>query len=87
MAFEKIELTHSRCTARSAARKKQLGLWTIFRFLRERILRSRDLTFHRDLLRATQNRGVDVVLNSVSIPDLFSLLWKSTLLMSALALR
>jgi hypothetical protein len=58
-----------------------------FQIPRERILRSRDLTFHRDLLRATQNRGVDVVLNSVSIPDLFSLLWKSTLLMSALALR
>lgn len=50
---------------------------------KERILRSRDLTFHRDLLQATDGRGVDVVLNSVRIsePVLVSLanFWVSSL--------
>ena len=33
---------------------------------RDRIFTSRDLTFQRDVLNATNGRGVDVVLNSLS---------------------
>lgn len=33
---------------------------------RDRIYCSRDLTFRRNILKATNNRGVDVVLNSLS---------------------
>ncbi|KAF3763946.1 hypothetical protein M406DRAFT_85351 [Cryphonectria parasitica EP155] len=37
-----------------------------FNIPRERIFHSRDLTFRRDILKATQGRGVDAVLNSLS---------------------
>jgi len=41
-------------------------LMSEFDIPRERIFNSRDITFLRDVLAATNGRGVDVVLNSLS---------------------
>jgi NADPH:quinone reductase-like Zn-dependent oxidoreductase len=44
---------------------------------KERIFNSRDLTFQRDLMAATNGRGADVVLNSLS-GELLHASWQCT---------
>ncbi|KXJ86841.1 KR domain-containing protein [Microdochium bolleyi] len=52
------------CTVSSEAKRQYLE--TAFDIPRGHIFQSRDNSFHRDLMRATQGRGVDIVLNSLS---------------------
>jgi len=50
----------------AGSEEKVRFLQDTFDFPRERIFHSRDSSFLPDLMKATNNRGVDVVLNSLS---------------------
>ena len=56
-------------------KEKVKYLMETFNIPRERIFNSRDTSFLPDLMRATNHRGVDLVLNSLS-GDLLHASWK-----------